>query len=417
MAKVGRKPLVLNLQQLAFDRSRMPVLEIRQKYGVSLSTLYKNFGMIDEGAHLVPGRPTIGFAAPVAKMEGGEGVGTPDPITPKVIDPETVPSTPLPERAAYSHNTYRFGHAPAEAPTDPAEILAKDYDFQEYYAQFCDFLGFKADRFSAPETKPILEGAEFSVIAADLHVPYEHQDAIKWMIKRTFKKANRLIIGGDLADMFYFSKYQKFKNHMSPTEAMVRVMAQLTAFSEAYDEVVLMRGNHDDRFVKWLVRMGIEPEVLDLFKYLYGVHAIHPIYVLAAGLKNVKVVEPINKDYAEFSYLYQQEDCIISHAEKYSKIPNKAASDVIQSLKSFHEPQGVVKPFKVLVQCHTHQAGKTFNDFGVIGIENGCLALLPDYSGGSKMLPHRAPVLGFTELHQVRGVADLEKTNFIPYQG
>ena len=177
-----------------------------------------------------------------------------------------------------------------------------------------------------------------------------------------------------------------------------------------------MRGNHDDRFIKYLLRQGIKPEAMEVFKYIYGAHAMHPIYVLAHGLPNVKVIEPLNKDYAEFSYLYQHGDCVVSHAEKFSQQPNKVAEDMIKTLMSYHVPAGIIKPFNVVVQCHTHMAGKTWGDFGKIGIENGCMAMIPDYSGNAKLLPRRPPVLGYTELWQYAGISDLERTNFVPYQ-
>jgi predicted phosphodiesterase len=363
-----------------------------------------------------PPHRTVGFRVVSEISETPPPTPLVMPPTPEIqVDPETIPHTDLPEQPAYAHNAYRFGHEP-EPKTPATEILRSDFEFRSYVDALYEYFRFNEVSPQPPEPKPILDGAEFTVIASDLHVPYENAEAVRWMVKRTYKKANRLVIGGDLADMFYFSKYMKFKNHFTATEEMARVKAQINLFAEAFDEVVIMRGNHDDRFIKWMARRGMEPEVMDVFRYLFGVHAMHPIYVLAADLKNVKVVESISCDYAEFSYLGQFGDCVVSHAEKYSKIPNKAVGDVIQSLKSFHEARGLIKPFRVVVQAHTHQAGKTWNDFGVVGIENGCLSALPDYSGGSKTLPHRSPVLGYTELHQVNGVSDLEKTNFIPYQ-
>ncbi len=54
-------------------------------------------------------------------------------------------------------------------------------------------------------------------------------------------------------------------------------------------------------------------------------------------------------------------------------------------------------------------------DFGIIGIENGCLCTTPDYAGQPGRLPRRASVLGWTELIQENGVSDPERTNFIPF--
>jgi UDP-2,3-diacylglucosamine pyrophosphatase LpxH len=295
-------------------------------------------------------------------------------------------------------------------------LLHTDGDFDNYYQQYKQWLGWNKS-IIPNKTSRSKSGEELTVVVGDLHVPYHNEDAVKWMINRTASKAKRLVIGGDLADMFWCSRYMKFKQYFSGLEEVKRVQASLAAFSEAYEEVILMRGNHDDRFIKYLQRSGMSLDALEVFKYLYGEYALHPTYVFAHGLPNVQIVEPLTKDYAEFTYLYQQGDCVISHAEKYSQQTNKVAEDVIKTLMSYHVPQGILSPFKVLIQCHTHMAGHCYHDFSIVGIENGCMALTPDYSGNAKFLPRRVPTIGYTELVQVNGRSDLEKTRFIPYQG
>lgn len=394
--------ITVSLEHVWQDRHvhGMKLQSIADKYGFSVTTAFHKV----KAAEQQFGNQVVGF-----------NPNSPTPV-PQADGYTYVPNESLGDMIANlpAGSEVRFGADKAEKQVDPA-VLAKDYEFDNLYWQYRDFIGWKKDA-EIPEKKPVLDNAEFSVIASDIHAPYENAEAVRWMVKRTFKKANRLIIGGDLADMFYFSKYQKFKKHFSAVEEMQRVQALLQMFSEAYDEVVILRGNHDDRYIKYLVRMGLDPEVLDVFQYLHGEYALHPIFVLTHGLKNVKVVESVNKDYASFGYLHQQGDAVISHAEKYSQVPNKAVGDVIMSLKSYHEPNGVVKPFKVVIQAHTHQAGKTWNDYGTIGIENGCLALTPDYAGGSRTLPRRASVVGYTELYQINGQSDFERTNFIPWK-
>lgn len=290
--------------------------------------------------------------------------------------------------------------------------LGKDKKFDEIYAKYKASIGW-----NTTEIKTIKSNDnELTVVAGDLHAPFQHDAAIKQMIKDTSKRARRLIIAGDLADMFNMSKYAKFKSSYSTKEELISVQSLLTLLAESYPEVILMRGNHDDRFIKYLQRAGLPPEVLEAFDYLHGEYSLHPIYVLAQGLNNVKIVDPLKKDNAEFCYLYQQGDCIISHAELFSQIPNKTVGSVIQGLKSYHEPEGLVKPFRLVIQAHTHQAGKTWCDFNIVGIENGCLCTTPDYASNARMMPRRASVLGYTELWQdKKGRTDLVKTNFIPY--
>jgi hypothetical protein len=249
-----------------------------------------------------------------------------------------------------------------------------------------------------------------------MHAPFQHDGAIWGMIQRTAHRAERLVIAGDLADMFNMSSYAKFKRQYTALEEIIRVQGLLQLFAESYPEVVVLRGNHDDRFIKNLQRMGMQPDLFEVFNFLHGEYSLHPVYVLARAFKNVRIVDPLKLDNAEFAYLYQQGDAIVSHAESFSQIPNKAVGSVIQSLKSFHEPQGLVKPFKIVIQAHTHQAGLTFCDYGIVGIENGCLCTVPDYSADPRRLPRRASILGWTELIQdSAGNTDIEQTRFVPY--
>lgn len=371
----------VNLESLALDSKTMKPYELAAKYGVSTTTIRERIAQ----AKLVAKTP-IGFFAP------------PTDAVPVMTMGKLLPMKPV-------KNTIKED-----------VLIDSPKSLDDLYKDYKEAIGWK-DTVPKPKGPTPPDGKdELTVVVSDIHAPYHNVKALDWMIKRTAHKAKRLVIGGDLSDMFNFSKYAKFENHFSPLDEIKSVQSLLINFSEAYETVEVMRGNHDDRFIKYLQRQGIPTSVFDIFNHMHGEYALHPIYVLARSLGNVKVVEPMNKDYAQFCYLHQVGDCVISHAEKFSQQTNKVAEDVIKSLMSYHVPEGVIKPFKVLIQCHTHQAGKTWNDFSKIGIENGCMSLTPDYTGQAKNLPRRKSVVGYTELWQTNGVSDIEKTNFIPFQ-
>lgn len=374
----GRPRIELNMAAvLADDAKGMNTSQLAVKYGVSAPTMYQRLQLAKASSHL-----------------------------PAFHQSESVLVMPSPE--------FGVGPTTADRKKKGAEELTNDADFDKYYIKFRDWLGFNRDY--APPEAQYLGDEDITIVAGDFHVPYHNENAMRWMLDRTINRANTLIIGGDLADMFTFSKYMKNKVVFSALEEIKRVQAVLAALSEAYPVVHLLRGNHDDRFFKFIQRMGIPSSAVEVFDYLHGEYSLHPIYVLARSFPNVHIVEPIKADYAEFCYLYQHGDCVVSHAEKYSQVPNKTVGEVIDRLMSYHVPEGLLQPFRVVVQCHTHQAGKTWNDYGKVGIENGCMALTPDYSGGAKNLPRRASIVGYTELVQRDGVSDFEKTNFIPYK-
>ncbi len=175
-----------------------------------------------------------------------------------------------------------------------------------------------------------------------------------------------------------------------------------------------MSGNHDERFIKWLVRdKSIPPSILEYFQ-LMDPDFLSPLAKVCAGFPNVETIKPLELDYARFPFIHQEGDCILSHAERFSKIPNRATGDVIHWLKSYAEPQGLVKPFRVVIQAHTHQAGSTWCDYDTLGIEAGCLAKVPDYSGDPKLRGAGRPsVVGYTLVYQDGGVTDRNESRFI----
>jgi hypothetical protein len=65
---------------------------------------------------------------------------------------------------------------------------------------------------------------------------------------------------------------------------------------------------------------------------------------------------------------------------------------------------------------HTHQAGKTYNDFGIVGIENGCLCMTPDYDSGAKLGGALRPTIhGYTRFrtNMETGKTDSNDINFV----
>jgi hypothetical protein len=162
------------------------------------------------------------------------------------------------------------------------------------------------------------------------------------------------------------------------------------------------------------VAKNVEPGVLEAFRMLCPKFD-SPLHLLAKDLPNVEIVQGYSLDHAEFSWFYQIGDLVTTHAEVYSKIPNRAVGTVIHWLKSYAEPQGLVKPFKVVIQNHTHQAGLTWNDFGIWGIENGCMCQVGDYCGSPQLRGAARPWMkGYSVAHQIDGVTDISRLRFVP---
>lgn len=292
-----------------------------------------------------------------------------------------------------------------------ADSTESEEKFETLLYEFNKWIG---DAKPASKKAPyLLKSEKKNLVLNDLHSPFHDEEALAKAIGDNLD-ADEVWIAGDLQDLFGFSRYDKYVAPFSPVEEFQSSRVIIRTLSEKFPKVKVMSGNHDDRFLKYLVRdKKIPTAILDFFK-MQDENFLSPLAKICAPFKNVEVIKPIELDYSAFPFIAQFGDCILSHAEKFSKVPNKAVGQVIHWLKSYCEPQGLVEPFKMVVQAHTHQAGKTWNDYGVVGIEAGCLALSPDYAGDPKLGGAERPtVTGYTLIYQKNGVTDINKSNFI----
>lgn len=252
------------------------------------------------------------------------------------------------------------------------------------------------------------------VVVNDLHDPFKDEAAFAEMLRREKGKADLCILAGDGADMWSWSRWPKGTYRCSPKDELLAHKKTLNALAETFPEVIILAGNHVDRAVKYLQGKGLPPEMMDYLNYVAPA-AISPYAILLEDLPNVTMAPTLTSGDAHYNFLYQVGDLVIGHPEVFSIIPNRAVSTFIHWLQSFALPMGLVDPFKVVGIGHTHQAGKTFCDFGVVGMEMGCMQVLPDYSADPKLRgSKRPPVIGYSVFIQNDGVTDVEESNFIP---
>lgn len=292
---------------------------------------------------------------------------------------------------------------------DRIEELAAHHKqrFHELQERFRKYIGDTAS-FSHPKSKSSKN--KKALCLNDLHVPFHHESALAAAL-RDNADADELWIPGDFLDLFNFSRYDKYTRPFSVWEEIATGRAVMRELASRFPVVKVMHGNHDERFVKWMVRdKHIPADVIEMLSMLHPDFK-SPLAKLCADFKNVKMMPPKKVDYATYSFLHQENDCILSHAERYSKVRNKAVSDVIDVLMKKLKPMGLVEDFKVVGQAHTHSAGKTWNDYGVVGIEMGCMSKVPDYDGDPKLRGNQ-PIVGYTTFFQNDGVTDQNASNF-----
>lgn len=301
---------------------------------------------------------------------------------------------------------------PVERDTIEEFAAYRKERFLELQARFLKWLGDTGPKPKPPTKKS--HALKKNAVINDLHVPFHHERALAQFLKEN-TDAEECWIAGDLFDLWSFSRYPKARQDFTPVEEFQQGRAVLRELASRFRRVRVMSGNHDDRWLKYLVAHNVPPDVLEFMRVVWP-FADSPLAKLCSDFENVEMMKPAEVDFAKYPYIYQIGDCVLSHAEKFSKLDMKATAEVAAWLKSYAEPMGIVKAPRLLVQAHTHNAGKAWFGYEprIVGIEAGCMAKTPDYAGDAKLRgANKAPVIGYTVVYQQDGVSDINKSNFI----
>ena len=297
-----------------------------------------------------------------------------------------------------------------QAPQSPGT------DFDTAMTTFTDWLGWKNYKPSSPPEVVKHDQYNRILVLNDLHVPYHDRTKLKYIVETHKGKVDWCVVVGDLSDQYRTSRFPKRRHTHDFRAEMQEVATVMTYLAESFPRVQILLGNHDSRLEKYLISRGVDGDILQALTYLYA-NVSHPLAALVEKfhLKNVEMVKPLVIDQGEWNFIWQLNDLILGHPERFSTIPNRAVGTFIHWLMSYALPAGLVQPFKMVGMGHTHQAGKTWNDYGVVGMELGCLSQTPDYAGDPKLRGAARPtVLGYSLFYQDRktGATNRNLSNF-----
>lgn len=255
------------------------------------------------------------------------------------------------------------------------------------------------------EKPPKAKGGRFSdkriVIAGDFHAPFHSPQAVGAMLAQT-DGFDQLIVNGDLQDFYAISRFTKHE-HVPIEREMAAVDGLLDAFSRAYPDVVIVDGNHDrPRFEKQL-RHLLSLEMMHVLEVLTGGN-LSAIAVLAKRYKNIRFA-PIQVGRHKLSWCAQEGDLIVAHAEKYSRVPGSALRGIEEWFSDQHEALGL-KPWRVLIQAHTHQLGWFPWRADRLLVEGGAMCGLHGYQLDAR-IAGRPQRLGYVTCVQRDGVTDI----------
>lgn len=296
------------------------------------------------------------------------------------------------------------------APVKALYSLSFD-DILKKYREFINWTSEVVAPGVGPNDDDYLEG----LIVSDIHAPFHDEAKLAKVIADTRGKVDVCILAGDGPDFHNYSKYMKYGQHFSVREEHKSFMAVLAMLSEAYPEVVMIPGNHDERTRKKYAQL-LPADMYQAMLDFHGGNAFDFAELMTRQFENVIIPDTPKNGFAEYRFLFQINDIVVGHPELYSRIANRPVGNFIDWLMKKAVPMGLVKPFTAAVMGHTHQAGKTHNDFGIVGIENGCLCMTPDYDSGAKLSGALRPVVhGYTRFrtNKKTGITDQNDINFV----
>jgi hypothetical protein len=244
-------------------------------------------------------------------------------------------------------------------------------------------------------------------IAGDFHAPFHCPDVVSTLIADEGPRTDTLIISGDLMDFYSISRFIKYE-HIPIEQEIAGADALLGQLAAAFPDVLIVEGNHDaPRFEKQL-RSLLSPDMMHCLELLTGGN-LSIVKLLAKRYPNVRFAPQQAGSHA-LGWLTQVGDLVVTHAEKFSITPGAAVRKIEEGLSDFDHVYGL-KPWRVLMQAHTHQSSLIpWHADKLLG-ESGCCCLTHGYQLTARMggRPQRQ---GYVTLTQHAGATDINSVRF-----
>lgn len=240
------------------------------------------------------------------------------------------------------------------------------------------------------------------VVAGDFHAPFQDNETVAELIANESGSADTLIISGDLIDHYSISRFVPYER-VTIEQEIAGADALLTQLASAFSDVLIVEGNHDRPRFEKQIRSLLTPDMMHCIELLTGGN-LSIVHLLAKRHGNVRFA-PQQAGHYKLGWLTQVGDLIVSHAEKFSRVPGAALRQIEEGLTDFDRVYGL-KPWRVLIQAHTHQLGLFPFKADRLLVESGCCCQTHGYQMTARMggRPQRQ---GYVTLVQRDGITDI----------
>jgi predicted phosphodiesterase len=232
------------------------------------------------------------------------------------------------------------------------------------------------------------------VSISDLHIPFYHEDVIDEIVSLHAEDTDLLVINGDFLELHSVSSWPRSKEVMLRHEYELGSRI-LRILSDEFKEVVLTRGNHEDRLQRYFTGR-IDPGV-SFMTHADILDRLAAGYVMNEDGNLVKGSPLPNVQYQKgpTAWFVQVGKCIFAHPAGGSKVPMRLA---VREAERF---MGQGRDFQAVCIGHTHQMGSIIWNRKLL-IEQGCACVPMEYAvnpaGG-----YRPPSFGYAVVYMDKG--------------
>ena len=254
------------------------------------------------------------------------------------------------------------------------------------------------------------------VSAGDWHIPYHNE----FMLDRLLTEdcdADVLFIPGDFFTLENLSRFLKDGREYQPEEEFQAGQFVMQRLASRFAEIKVIPGNHDNRLMRMIQRQENGPMILRHLRML-GSAGLDMLQVVAKPYSNVSVLDgsdcscSAGKADLMFRFCAQEGDLVLTHAEKYSRIPGQAANYVADWVFHYAMKYGIVKaPVNVVAQAHTHQFAHN-NANHCRTLELGCMCNPEPYVTDPRIISVREAMIGYAIFVQYDGITNMDEFRY-----
>ena len=306
------------------------------------------------------------------------------------------------EKKAKTCSECRYLRTPQSRGVPAEDIITLPRTYEEAQADWRRWIG----QVKAPTVRPPARRSPAHTsrlcICSDVHAPFSDKSVIAEMFEDA-KDCDTLIVAGDVMDSYSLSRFIHYERVPLSQE-----MAETTAFLEQaanrFHTVLLLEGNHGQIRFEKQIRDRLSPDMVDAILILTG----GSLSLLDAAAKPFPNVEVVKTRVGRFGldWIYQHGDLVVCHAEKFSIVPGAAVRKIDEWLSDQEQAIGL-KPWRVLMQAHTHQLGQFPWKSDRLLMETGCLCSIHAYQLTAR-IGGRPQRRGWTLLEQHNGRTDFD---------